>query len=74
LGAGSFKFAGRVTPAGVDDVFALTGVGRFDATWPDAARFSASDAMRVGGPTDPYYTSLRRPDAYLCRRLEISVW
>jgi hypothetical protein len=39
LGAGSFKFASRVTPAGVGDVFALTGVARFDATRPDAARF-----------------------------------
>ena len=39
LSAGSFGFAGRITPARLDDPSALAEVDRFDATSPDAARF-----------------------------------
>lgn len=38
--AGSFGFAGRVTPACLDDPSALAEVDRVDATWPDAVRFA----------------------------------
>ncbi len=39
LRAGSFGFAGRVTPTCLGDPSALADVDRFDATSPDAARF-----------------------------------
>ena len=71
-----------VIPSGADDSMIQAGMvggpfveGRLVNSWNSSSPCSiGGGTILVGCRTAALQTSLSRPDAYLCSRLEISVW